>query len=99
MIEKTKSRPSIVTTQTAEDKPIISHAAFTSSKTLYNNSCDLSTVPRMRTIRETAQITGFPEYALRRLVKQNKIVCVQTGRKVLVNLDRFIDFLNGGEIY
>jgi excisionase family DNA binding protein len=51
----------------------------------------------MRTIRETAQITGFPEYALRRLVKQNKIVYVNTGRKVLVNVDKFIEFLNMGD--
>lgn len=49
----------------------------------------------MRTIRETAQITGFPEYALRQLVRNNKIVYVKAGYKVLVNLDRFIDYLNG----
>lgn len=53
------------------------------------------TPPRMRTIRETARITNFPEYALRRLVKEGEIVFVNVGSKVLVNVDRFIDFLNG----
>ena len=52
-------------------------------------------IPRMRTIRETARLTGFPEHAIRRLVKSNKIVYVQCDRKVLVNVDKFIDFLNG----
>ena len=53
--------------------------------------------PRMRTIRETARETGFPEHALRVLVKQNRIVFVQCGSKTLINLDRFVDFLNSGE--
>lgn len=52
-------------------------------------------LPRMRTIRETARLTGFPEHAVRQLVKENKIVYVKAGNKALVNLDRFIDFLNG----
>ena len=53
--------------------------------------------PRMRTIRETARLTGFPEHALRILVQQNKVVFVRCGSKVLVNYDRFLDFLNTGE--
>ena len=52
-------------------------------------------LPRMRTIRQTAAETGFPEYALRQLVRNNKIVYVKAGYKVLVNLDRFIDYHNG----
>ena len=49
----------------------------------------------MRTIRQTAAETGSPEYALRHLVKNNKIVYVKAGHKALINLDRFIDYLNG----
>lgn len=56
-----------------------------------------TTPPRMRTIRETARETGFPEHAVRRLVRENKIVYVMCGTKALINLDRFIEFLNGGE--
>lgn len=55
----------------------------------------MTTPPRMRTIRQTARETGFPEYALRRLVRENLIVHVHCGSKVLVNLDQFIAFLNG----
>ena len=56
-----------------------------------------STLPRMRTIKETAEITGLHEYHIRQLVKQNRIVYITAGRKTLVNLDKFIDFLNTGE--
>ena len=52
--------------------------------------------PRMRTIRQAARETGFPENAIRRLVKEDAIVYVRCGSKVLVNLDRFIEFLNEG---
>ncbi len=57
----------------------------------------LKPVPRMRTIKQAARELGFPEYALRRLVKQNKIVYVMAGNKALVNIDRLIDYLNSGE--
>ncbi len=52
-------------------------------------------LPRMRTIRETAKITNFPVHAIRVLVRENKIVYVKIGNKTLVNVDRFIDYLNG----
>lgn len=54
-------------------------------------------LPRMRTIKQTAQETGLAEYFVRQLVKQHKIKYVMTGRKALINLDKFIDFLNTGE--
>ena len=52
----------------------------------------------MRTIRQAAHELSFPEYALRRLVKQNKVVYVMAGNKALVNMDRLIDYLNSGEM-
>lgn len=57
----------------------------------------ISNVPRMRTIRQIAAETGFPEHAIRQLVREKKIVFVRCGSKALINLDRFIDFLNSGE--
>lgn len=54
-------------------------------------------VPRMRTIRQAAKELNFPEYALRRLVRENKVPHINTGKKVLLNLDKLIDFLNTGE--
>ncbi len=54
-------------------------------------------LPRMRTIKQTAQETGLHEYFVRQLVKQNKIRYISAGRKTLINLDLFIDYLNSTE--
>lgn len=54
-------------------------------------------LPRMRTIKQTALETGLHEYFVRQLVKQDKIKYVKAGRKVLINLDLFISFLNAEE--
>ncbi len=54
-------------------------------------------VPRMRTIRQTAEETGLHEYFIRQLVKQDRIRYVKAGRKVLINLDLLIEYLNSGE--
>lgn len=54
-------------------------------------------MPRMRTIRQTAAETGLHEYFLRQLVKQEKIIFVKAGRKVLINLDRLYEYLERGE--
>ena len=57
-------------------------------------------LPKMRTIRETAEITkplGVSEFMLRRLVREKKIVYVLVGNRVLINLDKLIEFLNRGE--
>ena len=74
--------------------PNIGREEFFMTDTKINVSCSL---PRMRTIKETAQITGLHEYHIRRLVKQNRIVYITAGRKTLVNLDKFIEYLNKGE--
>ena len=52
-------------------------------------------LPRMRTIKQTAAELGLPEYFVRTLVKTDQIAYVKAGRKVLINLDRFIEYLNG----
>lgn len=52
------------------------------------------TPPRMRTILETAKITGVPVYRIRVLCKTGKISALQCGSKWLVNLDKFIEYLN-----
>lgn len=57
-------------------------------------------LPRMRTIKEVVEEikkidpnTAVREYYVRDLVNNNKIVYVKAGRKILVNLDAFIEFL------
>lgn len=54
----------------------------------------VNTPPRMRTISETAQLTGIPKFRIRTLCKEGKISALQCGCKWLINLDRFIDYLN-----
>jgi len=54
-----------------------------------------TTIPRMRTIKETAEITELAYNYLRNLCLQNKIVYVRAGNKYLINLDKFIEYLNG----
>ena len=56
-------------------------------------------IPRMRTIRQVAKETHFPETAIRRLVRENAIVYVRYGNKVLINLDRFLEYLDHGGNY
>lgn len=54
-------------------------------------------VPKMVTVKELVELTGISEYNIRRLCKQNVITFIKSGRKVLINYDRFLDYLNGKE--
>lgn len=54
-------------------------------------------IPRMLTIRETASLTGLSYEFIRRLCLQQKIVFIRSGSKYLINFDRFLDYLNGGD--
>ena len=51
--------------------------------------------PKMVTIKELSNLTGISEYCIRKLCKQNKIHFIQTGIKVLINYERFLDYMNG----
>ena len=54
-------------------------------------------LPRMRTIKECAAELNIPVYALRRWVKSGEVPALYCGKKALINLDKLIDYLNGGE--
>ena len=51
-------------------------------------------VPTMLTIKETAKVTGIAEYNIRQLVAGNKICFVKAGKKYLINLEKFVEYLN-----
>ena len=51
-------------------------------------------VPTMLSIKETAKVTGIAEYNIRQLVAGNKICFVKAGKKYLINLEKFIEYLN-----
>lgn len=56
-----------------------------------------NTCPTMLTLRETAARTGLSYDYVRKLCLQGKIVYVRAGSKFLVNMEKFIEFLNNGE--
>ena len=58
----------------------------------------METAPRMLTIKETSAETGISYDAIRKLCLQGKIVYIKAGAKFLINFDRFVDYLNEGEV-
>lgn len=52
-------------------------------------------VPQMKTIQEVSNITGISYHRIRLLCLSNEIQYIKAGNKFLINLDRFIDYLNG----
>lgn len=54
-------------------------------------------VPTMITIAQAAAETGLSYDHLRKLCLQGKIVHVRAGKKFLINKEKLIGFLNGGE--
>ena len=56
------------------------------------------TVPRMETIKKTAEIFGLPVHFVRQKVLSGEIVAVRAGKRFLVNLDRFADYLNSSTV-
>lgn len=51
-------------------------------------------IPQMGTIKKTAQLFGLPEYFVRQKAISGEIVAVKAGRKYLINVDRFAEYLN-----
>lgn len=56
------------------------------------------TIPHMETIKEVSEQTGIPYHTIRQWCLEKRIVYIKAGNKYLVNLDKFIDFLNTGEM-
>lgn len=55
---------------------------------------DIISVPTMLSIRECAKRTNLSETFLRKLVWENQITYVKTGKKYLINLEKLVDYLN-----
>ena len=51
-------------------------------------------IPRTRTIRQTAELFGLPVHFVREKVSAGEVVAVRAGRRFLVNIDRFAEYLN-----
>lgn len=66
-------------------------------------------LPTMATIKETWEFlekqakenntkNNLTEYRLRQLALNNQIVHIRAGKKILINIDKLIDFLNIGSV-
>ena len=56
------------------------------------------TVPRMETIKNTAKLFGLPEHLVRQKVLSGEVVAISAGRRYLVNVDRFAEYLNTNKL-
>ncbi len=52
-------------------------------------------LPRMETIKTTAELFNLPVHFVRQKVNSGEVVAVRAGRKYLVNVEKFAEFLNG----
>lgn len=50
--------------------------------------------PRMATINEAAKIVGLAKYRIRQLALKNQIKNVRAGKKILVNIEKLVEYLN-----
>ncbi len=51
-------------------------------------------VPRMETIAVTADIFGVSQYFVRKLANSGKINAVRISGRILINCDKFAEYLN-----
>lgn len=55
------------------------------------------TIPTMLTIQETSNATGISYDRIRKMCLQGKIVHIRMGTKILVNMEKFVEYLNKGD--
>jgi len=54
-------------------------------------------IPTMLTINEVAEKTGLAKFHIRTLALQGKIKTIRAGKKILINFEKFIEYLNADE--
>ena len=55
-------------------------------------------LPRMETIADTAKLFGLPKHLVRSKVLSGEIIALKVGRKYLVNVDKFAEYLNTSRV-
>lgn len=55
-------------------------------------------IPRMETIKRTAELFGLPVHFVRTKVTSGEVIAVRAGRRFLVNIDKFAEYLNNTTI-
>lgn len=56
------------------------------------------TPPRMETMQRTAEIFGVSYYFVRKMALSGKINAVRISGRILINCDKFADFLNNATL-
>ena len=51
-------------------------------------------IPTMENIKKTAEIFGLPEHFVRAKVASGEVVAVRAGKRFLVNVEKFAEYLN-----
>lgn len=59
---------------------------------------DALKIPQIVTLKEAAEITGLAYGLLRNKALTGEIVAMRVGRKILINLDELVKFLNSSRI-
>ena len=57
----------------------------------------MNEIPQMATINEVAETFNLSKNFVRSLCLQNKVIFVRAGKKYLLNIPKFAEFLNNGE--
>ena len=55
-------------------------------------------IPRMETIKKTAELFGLPVHFVRSKVSSGEVVAVRAGKRFLVNVDKFAEYLNSSTV-
>lgn len=55
-------------------------------------------IPRMETIARTAELFGVSQYFVRKLANSGKINAVRISGRILINCDKFAEYLNTATI-
>lgn len=55
-------------------------------------------IPHMENIKKTAELFGLPVHFVRCKVSSGEVVAVRAGRRFLVNVDKFAEYLNSSHV-
>ena len=64
---------------------------------MLNNGTLVLKAPIMKTIKEIMEETKFSYKHIVSLCRENKIVYIKSGKKYLINYEKFIEYLNVGD--
>ena len=86
--------PLILAARTSGE-PICSANKRIGGHNLSSDTGEVLKVPRMETITKVAEIFNLPVHFVRQKVNAGEVVAVRAGKKYLVNVDKFSEYLNG----